>query len=202
LSTIIEDGTGTANKAKVSDENRLFVQAITEPEVDHAAQLGNKFNLNTGNITLTNDSKTTVIYVKNNETNDLFVTALVYNLGNPTTAGNATITWVRNPNSGDIIDNTNAVAINSNQNFGSAVTLEVDAYVGASAETAATATGTGDGDSGVSISPGGSGRILVSLGALVLPKGKSISIDYTPPSGNTSQVCNFAIVCFKQTQES
>ena len=193
MSIIIKDGTGTGKSAKVTSENRLETSSITQVDKDHAGDLGDKYNINTGDITLTDANKTTVLYLKNNEANDIVVTALIYNLGATASGtGDIKIEVHRNPTTGDIVTNASAVEAVSNQNFGSNKTLTADVYKGATADAAIT-----DGDVSISTrSAANTGRIVVSLGSLVIPKGSSLAIDYTPPTSNTSQICQFAVACF------
>ena len=58
MSVTIKDGTGSGKVAKVTDENRLETSSVTQADKDHAADLGNKYNINTGDITLTDANKT------------------------------------------------------------------------------------------------------------------------------------------------
>ena len=192
----LEDGKGSGLFATINAENRLEVSAITEEEKDHAGGLGDKYNINTGDITLTDANKTTVLYVKNNEDEDLVITALIYNLGNSTSGtGDVKIDVLRNPTTGDIVTNASAAAAVSNQNFGSTKTLTADVFKGATADAAIT-----DGDLTITTRlAANTGRIFISLGALVIPKGSSIAIDYTPPASNTSQIVQFAMACFVKT---
>lgn len=188
----IEDGKGSGIYASVTKENRIEVSAVTEAERDHAGDLGDKYNINTGDITLTDALITTVLYIKNNEDVDLVITSLIYNLGNSTSgSGDAKIEIIKNPTSGDIITNANNVEINDNQNFGSSKTLTVDAFKGATSESVIVG-------GNVSVSTRAAthtGRINILL-TLVIPKGSSLAINYTPPASNTSQICQFLAPCF------
>jgi hypothetical protein len=130
------------------------------------------------------------------------IEALIYNLGNTTGgSGDVKIDILRGPTAGDIITNANNVlvgaGIEANQNFGSAKSLNGKFYKGASGESAFT-----NGSVTVSTrSASNTGRIYISLGAVVIPRGTSLGLDYTPPSGNTSQICQFAIACYMSTSE-
>ena len=74
---IILDGTGQGNWAKVNDNNRLYTDAITTSESFQASKLGNSYNINTGIIDLTDANETPLIYVKNNEDQDLHILTIV-----------------------------------------------------------------------------------------------------------------------------
>jgi len=197
MSNTIEDGTGSGYRAKVDSNNRLFAQVINEPMADHHGEVGKKFNINTGDVTLTDANKTSMLYVKNNEDKDLVVTALIYNLGNTDGSGDAKIDVLYNPLSGDIITNANDVEMKANVNAGSSINLAADAYKGATSEGV-----TSGGAITISTRTNNpEGRIFLSLGAIVFPKGTSMVIEYTPPVGNTSQIVQFAAACYVQTLE-
>ena len=182
-------GTG----ARVSDTQRLASESLIQTEQDEAAVKGWKFNINTGDITLTNATKTSVLYLKNIGDYDIVINNLIYNLGNTTSGtGDILIQVLRNPAAGDIITNANVVetgpTVAANENFASTNLLEVNAYKGATGETALS------GSDGIVLSTRSkdpSGRIFLGSLDLVLPKGTALGIDYTPPASNTSQTCQF-----------
>jgi hypothetical protein len=205
MSEVVIKNAGSGDNAKVTSAGRLTVESVQEAIKDHACDSGieQKYNINTGDITLTNATKTSVLYIKNNATNgDLVIDALIYNLGASTSGtGDVLIEVIRNPTAGDIVTNANAAQIGSgisaNQNFGSNNVLTADVYKGASGETAFT-------DGSVSISTrsaANSGRIFISLGAVIIPQGASLGINYTPPTSNTSQKVQFAAACYLKTTE-
>ena len=197
MSVTIKNGVGTGDVAKVTTENRLTTASVSQDVKDHGADLGDKYNINTGDITLTDANKTTVLYIKNNEDKDLVINSLIYNLGATSSgSGDVKLDVLRNPTTGDIVTNASAAAVgssvNANQNFGSNKSLSADVYKGATADAVIT-----DGALSISTrSAANTGRFVISLGSLVLPKGSSIAIDYTPPSGNTSQIVQFAMSCY------
>ena len=69
--SLIEDAS-TGRSARVDSNNRLETQAISESLADAAANKGDRFNINTGTVTLTSASESAVLYIKNNE--ELFLT--------------------------------------------------------------------------------------------------------------------------------
>ena len=201
MSFTIRDGAGSGKSAKVDSNQKLQTSAVTEEQKDHAAESGDKYNINTGDITLTDATATSVLYIKNNEDRDLVITALIYNLGNSTSGtGDGLVEVHRNPTAGTII--TDAVNVTTgttslaNQNFGSSKALTIDAFKGDTADNNFT---TSDGVSISSRLATPTGRIIVSLGAIELPKGSSIGITYTPPTSNSSQICQFAAACYLRT---
>jgi hypothetical protein len=179
----------------IDSNQHLHTEAVIRTEKDQAALKGWRFNINTGDITLTNATETSVLYVKNTGDFDLVIDSLIYNLGNTTSGtGDVKIDVVRNPTAGEIITNANNVAmgagVEANQNFGSTNTMTGLFYKGATGETLLSG---GDGDSISTRSSANTGRIVISLGSTTLPKGASIGINYTPPTSNTSQICQFAM---------
>jgi hypothetical protein len=197
----IKDG-ATGYVAKVDQNRRLHTATVSEPQADHAADTGieQRYNINTGDITLTNATKTTVLYVKNTGTDDFVIKAFIYNAGN-STSGTGDVKWevIRNPTAGDIITNANNVEVgvdaSANQNFGSSNTMTGLFYKGATGETAVSGGAVTISTRSASIT----GRTVVDLGAVVLPKGTSVAVDYTPPTSNTSQKIQVALACYVQT---
>jgi hypothetical protein len=184
--SIIQDGTGTGNRVKVSG-NRIFGHTITESEGVHAAEQGDAYNLNTGTIGLTSSTASSVFYLKNNESRDLIVEALAVGIGSAgTTTDSSVITIIRNPTS---VSYSTAVDMNANRNFGSSKTLTADAYKGAEA---ATTTG---GTDAVQFYQSAGGRLFAPID-LVLTKGDSfaVEIDTNTSSGTTNVYV--AAVCY------
>ena len=192
---IIEDGTGSGKWAKVNLNNRLLAQVITESEADHAAEVGDRYNINTGDITLTSANESGVFYIKNNEDDDLIVPSLIFNLGASTGgSGDWLASVYRNPTAGTVVSDASAVSMNANMNFGSNKTLVVDAYKGGEGKTLT------DGTLAIESRVSG-GRVIISLGTLAIPKGFSIGVKFTPPTSNTSAIVNCAASCYLKTDD-
>ena len=192
---IIEDGEGNGNSVGVDTRKRIKSAAISESESDYATSRGLKYNINTGDITITDSTKLTVLYFKNNEDQDVIIDALVYNLGNSTGGtGDALIDVIRNPISGGIVSAALAPAVGidegANLNYGSSRTIAATIYKGAQGQSVIT----GGLPQILTRDANGKGRIFISPGGGVrLPKGASIAINYTPPASNSSQVVQFAL---------
>jgi hypothetical protein len=198
MGEIIQDGTGKSYGAKVDVDGRLHVDSIGTDREAYSSQAGTSFNLNTGRITLTNASTVNaVMYVKNNENSPLVLTNFFYQTGASTGgSGNIYVNILRNPTAGTIVSGATAGEINVNRNFGSSRALDVTFYKGA--------TGTTFTDGSIaleSILATATQRIAVSAGAITLPKGASIGINFTTPAGNTSMIVEFAIACYLETEE-
>lgn len=190
---IIEDGRGSGNKAEIDNTNRVHTRGIEETEGGHAVELGEAYNINSGNITLS--AAGTLLYIKNNENRDLVIEAIAVGVGDGTVSDIGEITLVRNPTGGDLISDATAVSINQNRNFGSFSILSVNAYKG---KSGGTLTG---GDDILLIYVAKNGRVFVST-QLQLPKGASIGIEFDPKlsSGTVKAYC--AAACYIKPDES
>jgi outer membrane lipoprotein SlyB len=189
--TQIVDGTGSGRRAHIDGNHRISVKSVNIRESEASTHLGDSYNLNTGIITLTNDTETPVMYVKNNEVADLHIIGTAYGFwtstgGSPT---DTQITVIRNPTAGTIVSTAANVAINSNRNYGSAKTLNVDAYVGATGDTLTDGT-----DHLIFYATSGS-RIAPNIDEII-SKGSSIALKIKPPAGNTSMDLYAAIVLY------
>jgi hypothetical protein len=187
----IRDGSGTGNLAKINANKRLYVQAVTESEEFASNVSGDAYNINTGVITLTDSVDTPCLYLKNNETQDLVISAVAIGLG-PSTGGSggwAKATFIRNPTTGTIISSPTNVDINSNRNYGSSNTLTADAYKGATGDTMT------DGTDHSIVNIGTSGPSFITINEIV-PQGKSFGVKIDPQPSNTSQDVYVAVICY------
>jgi hypothetical protein len=190
----LQDGTGSGNEAKVDNNNRLHIQSVSETEALHAAELGNAYNINTGLISITADA--TLIYLKNNEDEDLVVESIaIGSFEGITHSDDPYITIIKNPTSGDLIADATAVSINENRNFGSSKSLTGDAYKG---KVSGTITG-GNDAAILQVAPATRSFYNVDF---ILPKGSSIAIKLT--ANVTSGTANYyaAIICYIKDPES
>jgi hypothetical protein len=175
---IIENGVGNGNKLRVDANNRAHVQSIQENESVHSTELGDAYNINTGQISFTADG--TLIYFKNDEDRDFVVEAIALGTDG---GGNYCctcvclrpfITLVRNPTGGDLISDASAVAMNANRNFGSNKSLSSTtlAYKG---KSGGTLTG---GDDIAILQSSQAGRDFFTIN-FILPKGSSLGVKVT-----------------------
>lgn len=181
--TTIKDGQGSGVEAGVTANFRLKTVSVSLPADDVANRDGFAFHLNTGLINLTNANETTLFYVRNNASQNLILDSVLFNIGSTTNGtGDGRVLVIYNPTAGDIISNANP-GVQSNSNVGSTAILAADIYVGASGETIVSGGTQGP----TAIVVGGSGNLPVSGPTTVIPQGRSIAINYIPPTGNTSQ---------------
>lgn len=177
----IEGGNNPHNSLSVDSRGRAQARSVSLSEQSFDSLNGDAYNINTGNITLTNATETPVIYLKNtSETRALIINRVFLSLGASTGgSGNGFGKIYKNITGGTITSGTAFEA--GNYNFGDAKTLDVDLRKGA---TGSTVTGTA---SGIEfLFPAVSQRIVVPFESIVLPRGASLALSFTPPSGNTS----------------
>jgi hypothetical protein len=192
----IEDGKGKGRLAGVNLNNQLEVFAITETELDKSVLSGDRYNVNTGYVTLNSTTESALLHIKNNEDDELVVTALIYNLGQSTGgSGSCRVSVYRNPTSGTIVSGGDVVSANANMNFGSNKTLVGDYFKGAQSLT------TTGGTFAIGSLVNAGSRAVVALGAVNLPKGTSLSVTITPPAGNTSMDVNVAASAYLATSD-
>ncbi len=197
MSETIQDATGKGYGAKVDLDGRIHVDAINTDRESYSSQLGNSFNINTGLISLTNAATVNaVMYVKNNEDYPLVITNFFYQTGVSTGgSGDVLVSILRNPTTGTIISGATNSEININRNFGSSRALSVYSYKGS---TGLTFT---NGDKALeSILSTSTQRIAISAGAITLPKGSSIGVNFKTPTGNTAMNVSFAIACYLEVE--
>ena len=183
--TIIRDPS-TGDGARVDATKRLETHSVVLTETQEATELGDSYNINTGNIGLTSQTESGILYIKNNETRDLEIEAIAIGVDSAGTTGNdSLVTLVRNPTS---VSFSTAVDMNQNRNFGSSKTLTADVYKGAEGGTI---TG---GNAIAQFYMDAGSRLYATIG-FTLTKGDSlaIKIDTDTTAGTTNVYA--AIVC-------
>ena len=188
----ITDGTGKGNSAGVDRTNRLLVRNVSETIFQNAAEEGEAFFIGTPIITATTAGESALIYIKNNEDNQL-VLGSFFLIAEATASGSPNmfrINWYRNPTS--ISSGTAIPALN--QNFGSSNTLDADIEYGAEGSTV-----TGGSLAATLSFPIGQFNQLDAN--LVLEKGSSVVITVTPPAGNTNMPVQFGTRSIKYIEQ-
>lgn len=174
----------SSNAAKVGNDNRLAVDAVTESIEEKAITEGDGFNIATGDINLTSTNESAVFFLKNNETVSLIITSVFLNAFNSVgtlTGANPTLRVYRNPTAGTIISGASpATALNAN--FGSANQISANIYQGAEASTITENGGV------IKVPlPTRAALSLVEFSAkVIIPPGFSYGISYQPEAGSTS----------------
>ena len=172
MSYVLEDGTGSGNRAKVDERNKLKVAGITESEAIFATSQGDGYNVNTGYMTITGDGA--LAYIKNNDDKIMVIDAIAIGskTGDAVYSDAPHITIVRNPTGGSVITEAVPTDQNQNRNFGSNNTLNGLAYKGG---TGKASTG-GNDIATLQLSPGSRSFFTIDF---FLPKGASMAVDLT-----------------------
>jgi hypothetical protein len=170
----IIDGTGTGQRVKIDNNNQLHTFSITETEQQQATDKGNSYNLNTGWVTISADSA--VMYFKNDEDLPFVIDAVAVGFKTGTQADIGTITLVRNPTAGTLIDAATNVDMNQNRNFGSSKTLKSTSLAYKATASGQTFT---DGDDIAIFAQSDTGRLFATID-FELPKGSSVGVQVDP----------------------
>lgn len=184
---IIKDGTGTGMGAKVGDFNRLHTHSLSATTANVASSNGDVFNVGSEIINFSDDTKTALLYLKNNEESDISITFIFLNLGTPTgTTSSGRFSFTLNPSTGTLVDNQ-VEAQCFNRRLGDAQTLNADCYQGVEGDTITNGT-----EIELPVAAGGAFE-----SQFVLPKGASMSMSYTPPTGNTSMDVSMSVIIIR-----
>lgn len=178
--SVISDGQGTGNKAKVTSGGQLSIVGAVRSSSEQEAIDGDLFFYNTPIITLTSASASAIFLIKNNAEEDLFLVETIVSIGNSVggSGGAIILGGVRNAVD-STVESLGGAGGNTSQNFGSSATLDVTTLFGAEG-AAVTAVVT----SGVFVPE--LVRFNTIASRIVLEQGNSYAILVTPPAGNTS----------------
>jgi hypothetical protein len=186
---IINDGTGTGAKLKISSQNRAQTDAVVHTSAQEAAEEGRLYQVGAGIVNLTSANESQILFLKNEGDKDLEIVNVTISSGLSTggAAGDVFLAQLYvNPTS---ITGTDAPFVNNN--LGSSRSLEGVFTAGAEGSVL-----TGGTLGGAVYFPVAKFE-RVSL-YWVLPKGSSFAISITPPAGNTS----LNVGCFVDIYES
>lgn len=182
MTLMIEDGVGSGSRARVDTNRRIHTHSVVEAEEVHQAELGRSWNINSK--WLSYSAAGTMVYLKNNETNDLVISAIALSAGTGSTSDIGDVTVVLNPTGGDLISDATAISINANRRAGDDTALSADVYAGKSGGTLTGGTET------LFFGLNTSSRLFGTIN-LLLPKGGSIGVKYEPQlsSGTIKAYC-------------
>jgi hypothetical protein len=190
----IQDGTGSSNKVKVSNSNKLFVESVNRSEREEEALLGEAYNISTGFITLTSANQSSLLFFKNNEDLDLVISEFLIAVRNSTagTTNHIRVDIVKNPTS---MGSGSGTDLNiNNVNFGSSNTINSDNEIGQEGSTL---------NGGTIYLPlvVPIENLTTEVASTILPKGSSIGVNIIPPTSNTSLDVSIDIKLHKLTEE-
>lgn len=174
MGIIIDDGTGDGPSARVNALHELFTRTVVETEQERATDIGDSYNINTDTIALTGTGASAVLYLKNDEDQTMVVTAMVIGIGSvsATITDSVFVKMIRNPTTGTIISDANAIAMKGNRNFGQNKTLKDTTLVFSASATGKTVT---DGDDFALFYMDGNERLFAPLD-VELEKGSSVAV--------------------------
>lgn len=183
---LIEGGNNPGNRAHVDDEGRIQARSVIIAEQTSQSVSGNGYNINTGNLTYTNDSESAVFYLRNNsEINPIVITRIFLTfLSSTAGTGEVNARIYKETTGGDILT---ANPFNPG-NFNHGNRSKLPGVVLNKGSTASTFTATALDSDPEFLFTSDNQRHLIGFEAIVLPRGASMLLTWTPPSGNTSIV--------------
>jgi len=188
----IKDGTGTGMFAKVDSDNRLHTDGISESKLQEALQQGKTWNIGTGFVTLTSANASGLMYLKNTGDKNLNVGLYVFLLKASTGgSGQGLVEILRNPTAGTVVSDAAAVTP-TNMHFGKTDVPDALIYSGGEAKTL-----TGQDDILRSLTTAAN-RLLLGI-STIIPKGKSVGLRLTPPTGNSSMEVECVMEVYETT---
>lgn len=200
MGTSIQDPS-TGKSVAVTSDFHMKTAGRADARLQFEANQRRAFNINPGFITLTTDSASGLLYVKNelgSGGDNVVVSSVVINTQASTSGvGVGTFEVIRNPTTGTLISSGTAANVRNyntgGQDFG---TSTITALYGAEGSTVT------NGDSGWPIGIVlASARTVLSL-PIVLEPGGAMAIKITPPTSNTSWPVDIAYVGYLEAPES
>lgn len=189
---IINDGTGTGAQAKVDSLNRLHTDAKSTSILEYSSLQGDAYNFNTGSMTLTTAGESAVGYFQYLDDAPFVIEEILFIIGITTGgSGEGTAKIYRNPTGGTIISGAVPIEVSANRDFSSSKQPVANMYKGAEGNTI-----TGGSIFASTTRSAFSTVITFDGGPIVLRKGNTLAVSWTPPAGNTSQTIKIAATGF------
>ena len=188
----IQDGTGSNRKARVNENNRLFTESTVRTEREEEALLGEAYIVGSGFVTLTGTSTSAVLYFKNNEDFNLVISRFLIGVKKSSGGTENFVTGIIYQNPTSMVSGTGNPLIISNVNFGSSNTVDSDSEIGQTGALLA-------GGSAYLATVAPTENLTSEAASTILPKGSSIGVFITPPSGNISIEVSIGINLHKLT---
>lgn len=173
------DGTGSGYLAKVDDTNRLFTRAVASTPEYEAVTAADHYLISSGFITLTDDAKSSVIRLQNDEEQDLFIDRIILTSEDSVGGTHDHYLFSGTKNATGISGGTGVAANVVNNNFGSTKLLANSSERG---QQDATTTG----GSIIFAAYFNDGATEFINQRLLLQTGNSITFEITPSVNNTS----------------
>jgi hypothetical protein len=199
MMSVIKDGTGTGNAAKVNNDNKLETVTISTDIQQDASINKRLYRISTPVLTLTTANDSTLLYVKNDDpNNNLIVPNIVIAVGNST--GNSSgdlVTSIGRANvtGGTIVSDATAASLIP-LNLSVTTAPAITTYSGAEGKTS---TYTADIPSYAAFPQE---SITFNPFFITVAPGNNFIISITPPAGNTSMTAQVTARCYLQPIES
>ena len=179
---IIEGSNNPGNRVHVDDFGKMQTRSVTISEQSQKSLSGDSYNINTSDITLTSDVETPVFYFKNDTEDDSIVVPRIFITSLDSDAPGAFHACIYSGITGGTILAASDLAP-QNFNFGSSKLPGTTLKIGATGETFV-----GGQRKPEFLFPSEKQRSLIGFEAIVLPRGASMVLTVTPPTGSTSWV--------------
>jgi len=170
---------GSVNQAGVADE-RLLVESVSTSASDNSVMEGDNFKAYSGLVTITGTARQAILYIKNNDIGDIFLTKITIGTGISSGGVDNTILAESVGNVVDsdpiVVSGTDGTAFNANA--GSPRTFDGIIKIGATNAAVNGMSGNG--------AVGDFTQAKEFDLSSILQKGGSSAIEVTPPAGNTS----------------
>jgi len=179
----IVGGNNPRNAVHVDDEGKIQARAVSISEQSSKSLSGDTYNINTGELILTNDTRTPLFTIKNVGEEKPMVITRFFVTFLPSSGGSGSVhASVESSVSGGTLlaEETSPLM---NFNFGSSKVPAAELRIGATGLTA-----TGGILSLEFLFTGDNQRHLISFDAIILPRGASATFFLTAPPGNTSMI--------------
>lgn len=194
---IIKDGAGGGYGALVDKNNRLHTESVAREVLTEAVFQGDGYNFNTGEMTLTSANESAVGYFNYTGDSPFVITEIIFIVGSTAGgSGQGEAKIYRNPTGGTIVDNAVPIDVSANRDFSSSKTIDGLIYKGAEGYTTTGGTIFAD-----STRTSFGAVITFDAAPVILRKGNSLSVSWTPPAGNTSQTVKIAATGYMSTSD-
>lgn len=183
-------GGSNRNNADVDNTNRLLTRSVVRSDGVDAGFRGDAFFILTPEIELTTDGESAAWVYQNDEDRDLVVTSTLVS-SNLSTGGTDQV-FENRRFSGiglELAGGTGTPVPTANKIFGSNQVLQNTSELGQEGATVTTPTVTSP-----QFVP--AGLTFQNNIFLIIPKGVSLGVLITPPTGNTSMIFTFLLECF------
>jgi len=181
---------GSVNQAGVSDDGRLSVESVSVSASDNSVMEGDTFKAYSGLVTITGAARQAILYIKNNDVGDIFLTKITIGTGSSAGGSDNAILAESVGNVVDsdpiVVSGTDGTAFNANA--GSPRTFDGVIKIGATNAAVNGVAGNG--------AIGDFTQAQEFDLSSILQKGGSSAIEVTPPAGNTSMDITVALTFF------